>query len=155
MTCIKGFENYIIFEDGMIINFWTGLEIKTWIVQDGYYQTKLSKNGKPKHFYLHRLLGEAFIPNTENKPFIDHIDRNRTNNELSNLHWVTSLENNNNRNIPNTNTSGIKNIAWVERNKSWKFQKVINGKSYHKYSKDKQELLDYKAQFLLEHNLKD
>ena len=155
MTCIKGFENYIIFEDGMIINFWTGLEIKTWIVQDGYYQTKLSKNGKPKHFYLHRLLGEAFIPNTENKPFIDHIDRNRTNNELSNLQWVTKLENNQNKGDMKNNTSGNKNIHWVKCRNNWRFYKSINGKHYTKHSKDIQELLDYKAQFLLEHNLKD
>ena len=155
MTSIEGFENYIIFEDGMIINFWTGLEMKSQKSIYGYLNITLCKNSKHKTFLLHRLLGQAYIKNPDNKPFIDHIDRNRSNNDLSNLHWVTRLENNQNRGIPNTNTSGIKNIHWDKSSNGWKFEKVIKGKLYTKFSKDKQVVIDYKAQFYLEHNLKD
>lgn len=62
----------------------------------GYYVVGLSKNGITKTFTLHRLIAQAFIPNPENKPHIDHIDTNRLNNNLSNLRWVTSKENSNN-----------------------------------------------------------
>ena len=155
MTSIEGFENYIIFEDGMIINFWTGKEMKSQKSIYGYLNITLCKNSKHKTFLLHRLLGQAYIKNPDNKPFIDHIDRNRSNNDLSNLHWVTRLENNQNRGIPNTNTSGIKNIHWDKSSNGWKFEKVIKGKLYTKFSKDKQVVIDYKAQFYLEHNLKD
>lgn len=62
----------------------------------GYYVVGLSKNGKTKTHTLHRLIAKAFIPNPENKLYIDHIDTNRLNNDLSNLHWVTSKENSNN-----------------------------------------------------------
>ena len=155
MTSIEGFENYIIFEDGMIINFWTGLELKPCKNHEGYLRIGLSKNGKVKDFKLHRLLALTFIPNPDNLPEVDHIDRDRSNNNLENLHWVTALENCQNKGIPKTNTSGHKNITWHKIYKHWRFEKTINGKRYQKFSKDKQIVIDYKAQFYLEHNLKD
>lgn len=45
---------------------------------------------------IHRLVAQAFIPNPENKPQVDHIDTNPSNNTVGNLRWVTSLENQNN-----------------------------------------------------------
>ena len=154
MTCIKGFENYKIYEDGKIINK-NGLVVKPYINELGYFNFTLCKNSKKKHFYLHRLLGLAFIPNPENKPEVDHIDRNPSNNNLENLHWVTSSENSQNTKMPNTNTTGHKYIYKDKNFNGWRFQKIINKKRYQKFSMNKQELLDYKAQFLLEHNLKD
>ena len=156
MTSINNFENYIIFEDGLVINMWRGKE-KIPVINDekGYLRLGLCKIGIESKFYLHRLLALTFIPNPENLPEVDHIDRNPSNNNLENLHWVTILENNQNKGIPKTNTSGNKNIRWDKKTKVWLFKKAINKKVYTMSSKDEQEVLDYKTQFYLQHNLKD
>ncbi len=62
-------------------------------IQQGYCHVTLQINKKPKRFRVHRLVAEAFIPNPESKPYVNHIDGNRTNNEVSNLEWVTPQEN--------------------------------------------------------------
>jgi len=63
------------------------------ILCKGYHKVNLYKNSKPKIFPVHRLVVIAFIPNTENKPQVNHIDGDKDNNNLSNLEWCTSSEN--------------------------------------------------------------
>lgn len=57
----------------------------------GYLKINIG-NGKQK--YVHRVVAEAFIPNPENKPCVNHIDGNKKNNHVDNLEWVTYSENN-------------------------------------------------------------
>lgn len=67
---------------------------------DGYPQTSLhtfDANKTRRRIRNHRLVALQFIPNPENKPEVDHIDRNRQNNHVSNLRWVTHQENQNNK----------------------------------------------------------
>jgi len=61
--------------------------------RDGYLQTRLFKNGKLKVFYLHRLVAIAFIPNPYNKLEVNHINHIRDDCNLTNLEWITHLEN--------------------------------------------------------------
>ena len=58
----------------------------------GYYQTVLYKKGKKRNVLVHRLVAEAFLPNLNNKPTINHIDGNKLNNKLDNLEWATYTE---------------------------------------------------------------
>lgn len=65
--------------------------------RQGYPYCSLSTPGKVITKHIHRLVAEAFIPNPEGKPLIDHIDRNRANNVVSNLRWVNHSQNQQNR----------------------------------------------------------
>jgi hypothetical protein len=60
------------------------------IHHSGYIYTRINYN----KYAIHRLVAMMFIPNLENKPFVNHIDGNKTNNNLDNLNWVTCEENN-------------------------------------------------------------
>ena len=61
----------------------------------GYLLVSLYKNAKQSNYNIHRLVAEAFIPNPENKPQVNHIDEDKTNNSTLNLEWVTAKENQN------------------------------------------------------------
>lgn len=87
----------------------------------GYKYVSLYKNGKMKSVKVHRLVAEAFIPNPENKPCIDHIDTNRSNNNVDNLKWVTYHENANNP-ITRTHLSE----AWKRKGLSSSDRKVLS-----------------------------
>lgn len=58
-----------------------------------YYRVTFSKDHKVKRYSVHRVVAEAFIPNPENKPHINHLDNDGTNNSITNLEWCTHSEN--------------------------------------------------------------
>ena len=109
---IEGFENYLIFENGDVINKNTGKKLKQLKnSQIGYKTVQLRSAKSIKVKYIHRLLAQAYIPNPLNKPQVDHINRIRDDNRLCNLRWVTQTENNVNQNLRKNNTTGYKNIS--------------------------------------------
>ena len=59
----------------------------------GYKKVELVKDGKRKSLKVHRLVAQAFIPNPQNKPQVNHLDGNKINNNVSNLEWATISEN--------------------------------------------------------------
>ena len=70
------------------------LTIRTY--KKGYKYVGLSKNGEVRKFKVHRLVAQAFIPNPNNLPCIDHKNGVRGDNRVENLHWVDAFENMNN-----------------------------------------------------------
>lgn len=71
----------------------TGKILKGGKHNGGYLRVTLCKNSVVYAKSIHRLVAEAFIPNPENKPQVNHIDEDKTNNTVSNLEWMTSKEN--------------------------------------------------------------
>ena len=61
----------------------------------GYLSIDLHKNGHRKIHKIHRLVAQAFIPNPENKPTVNHINEIKADNRVENLEWMTYRENNN------------------------------------------------------------
>ena len=89
-------KKYYIKRDGKVYRIKDDTEFVPHIHKtDGYRRLRI--NGKDCN--LHRLIAEAFIPNPENKPLVDHINRNRTDNRVENLRWVTYSENCKNKTI--------------------------------------------------------
>lgn len=68
-------------------------KIITGAYKDGYQQVALFKDGIRELVFIHRLVATAFIPNPDDKPFVNHKDSNRNNNKINNLEWVTAKEN--------------------------------------------------------------
>lgn len=97
-------DNYSISNLGRVKNNLTGefRLIQNPIGTRLYYYVNLSKNGKVKKYNIHRLLAQAFIPNPNNLPLVDHIDRNKINNNLDNLRWCSHSDNQRNRNLKGT-----------------------------------------------------
>jgi len=96
---VKGYEGlYMINERGDVYSIRRkgtkgGLLIPQ-IEGCGYLQVPFTKNNIRKFKKVHRLIAEYFISNPDNKPYINHIDGNKENNNISNLEWCTSSENN-------------------------------------------------------------
>ena len=123
--------HYRVFPDGRVQNTETNKFLKHKLHKretshHGYYNVILSKNAIPKTFYIHRLLGLYFIPNPENKPTIDHINRNSLDNRLENLRWATYEEQR--ENIPLRKDNKLQERFIYQRNEK-KVNK--NGKTFH------------------------
>ena len=95
MKDIKGYENiYGITSCGKVWSYKYKKFLKPLDNGHGYLRVNLCKDGEVKKYSLHRLVAEAYIPNPDNLPQVDHIDGNKTHNYLNNLQWITSRDNN-------------------------------------------------------------
>lgn len=104
--------------------------LKQKIDRKGYNHINLSKNNNSKSFQVHRLVALHFIDNPNNKPQVDHIDNNPSNNCVNNLRWCTQSENNMNYQVSKSNTSCVKGVRWDTVNKKWRAEIQFNGKKF-------------------------
>lgn len=91
---IEGYEDlYEVSDEGRIRNKNTGRILKPNKTHKGYLQVKLCKDGGKVGYSIHRLVAKAFIPNPDNYPQVNHIDEDKTNNNVNNLEWCTNQYN--------------------------------------------------------------
>lgn len=102
MKQIKNFEGlYSITKEGKVFSH-KGNKFLTPFLESRkgaktYYKVTLCNNSVNKTVSLHRIIAEHFVPNPQNKKFVDHINRDKTDNKLENLRWVSMVENNRNK----------------------------------------------------------
>jgi hypothetical protein len=101
---IVGYPGYKVSNLGCVIGF-HGKILTGSKTQKGYKTVLLCPDTTTrKRLLIHRLVAEAFILNPDNKPTVDHIDRNKNNNCVENLRWATNHENNMNKDKINDST---------------------------------------------------
>ena len=84
---------YLIFNDGRVYSEKTKRFLKPRPDTGGYLRVVLRIDGKSVERAIHRMVGENFLRKIDGKDIINHIDANRTNNDFTNLEWVTVKEN--------------------------------------------------------------
>ncbi len=134
MEEFKAIENYdyLISNHGNVKSNITGIILKPGFNKaTGYYYVSLSKNGKSKTFTVHRLVANAFIPNPENKPQVDHIDNCRINNNINNLRWCTPEQNQSNKGLSKANKTNVKGVYFDKNRNVWRAEIQHNGKKSH------------------------
>jgi len=113
---VKDYENYLIYDDGRVYSKYKNRFLKPALDNYGYYKVHLFKDGKKKKFRIHRLIALHYIPLIDGKDIVDHIDQNKTNNDISNLRWVNHSENKINTPIYKNNKCCHKNIGITKSN---------------------------------------
>jgi hypothetical protein len=99
---------------------------------------------------IHQLVAMAFVPNVENKPQIDHIDRNKINNNVSNLRWATNYENTMNRGYYSRIKIELHNIS-ILRSGSFSVRfKHFKKDVCYKTFKTKEEAISFRDQFMID-----
>jgi len=107
---VKDFPNYLIYEDGRVWSKKYSKFLKPSDNQRGYYQVVLYGE-KKKTKKIHRLVAENYLDNPDNLPEVDHINRDRGDNRVENLRWVTNDINQKNKGFHNTNNK----YQWISR----------------------------------------
>ena len=143
---IQNCEGYLIYPDGRVSSKrFKSRFLKQYDRGSGYYCVKLNK----KNILVHRLVAIHYIENPDNKNLVDHIDRNKLNNNKENLRWATSCENNQNVGLRKDNKLKIKNIFYREDKNRYIYSKIINKKRVLKSFKTLEEAIEFKNLKLL------
>ena len=89
---VRGLDRYVKYSDGRIY-LHKGKVLSPIKDRDGYLQVNLCYSGRINSIKIHRLVAQAFIPNPDNLPQVNHKDEVKTNNNVDNLEWCDSKYN--------------------------------------------------------------
>lgn len=107
--------------------------LKPGITRGDYLQVNLSKDGKRKHYYIHRLVASAFIDNPDNLLEVNHINEDKADNRVNNLEWCDRAYNCN-------YGSRIERIATIRKKPIYSVNKTTNEITYYQSATDAERL---------------
>lgn len=122
---IEGFDNYQVSNLGRVINIKKRLVMKQRPTKAGYLQVRLYKDGIPSYLFVHRLVCKHFLSTWDPELQVDHIDEDKTNNNVTNLRMVTQHENTKLRN-KKLGPRGVR-----QRRGKWEASIKFEGKRIH------------------------
>ena len=139
---IEGCNTHQVSDKGRIYVVTTDQIIYGYLSHGYRYVNITDFEGKKHKYAVHRLVAQAFVPNPENKPQVDHIDSNPLNNEASNLRWVSQEEQ-----LNNEETKKKKQLGAERKQRHWKVKPLLE--KIFEIEPDKMELIkmiiDYKS----------
>jgi len=147
---IQGHPNYLIYPDGRV---WSKGSKKFLTPSDNGTGYKYITLPVRKNYTIHRLMAIHYLPNPDNLPEVDHINRIRDDNRLENLRWVTREENNKNKGLQKRNNTGF---MWITKMKTrntyvYAFQRKHLGIKYRYSSKNLSKMLCYSFFYLIKY----
>lgn len=163
---IEGCEGYEVSTYGRVRSYWkfggnsrrgtlssTPIRIlKAGLNIRGYFTVILYQNNTKRSTTIHRLVATTFIPNPFNYLCVDHIDRNKQNNHISNLRWGSYSQNAINCKMMARNTSGVKGVCYDKTSNLWCSNYCQNEhKQIKKYFKTKEEAVEHRKKMVEEH----
>lgn len=117
---VEGWDNYVVTSCGKVFKKETGVEVAQVLTGEPQYKyVNLRQDKRHKLIRVHRLVALAFLPAVEGKAFVDHIDRDKFNNDASNLRWATASENQRNQprvRLLGCGSTGIEHLSKIELN---------------------------------------
>ena len=141
---VPNYPNYTINCSGRVYSKKSKRYLTPYINSHGYKFLRFYKDNdcKGKWHHIHRLLAILFIENPKNLPYVDHYDGNTLNNCLSNLSWVSKLQNAQNAKINPFNKTGVRGVT-IYKN-SFQVSITIDGKRTRKNFKTLEEAVEYR-----------
>jgi len=128
---IKGFEFYQISDHGNVRNSRTGKILKPSANHENYLVVQLCSAGQKKNKKIHRLVAEAFVPNPDNLPQVDHIKGDRHDNRASKLRWVSCSSNTRNTITCKQSTSKYNGVHLHQPSGKYRVSVWFEGKNKH------------------------
>jgi hypothetical protein len=153
---ISDYPNYSVSSFGNVRNDKKNKILKPFINHWGYYKVGLFNNGIRKGFRVNRLVAVAFIENPENKPIVDHIDRNKINNNINNLRWSTNIESCRNTTKRCNTSSSYKGVSYRKNTGKWRCRIRIDYKLINlgEYENEVDAALSYNK-YIIDNNLQE
>lgn len=140
---VVGYEGlYEVSSYGRVRSLRRGRILTSSINRDGYVRCHIKVNGVSKYYLVHRMVAEAFIPNPDNLPQVNHKDEDKTNNRVENLEMCNAKYNSNyGSRIERVRATKIKNGTYTGLSREEYFKK--------RYQEKKDKIRDYNHQYYL------